>query len=192
MSAAQSGAGLSHIETGTSEKASRSEEEVDNTTPQTSKPGTPPRAPSPPLSPLTALSAVSTTSDDERAPHPPRRKPKVTPRIHVIESSPEGEGRGRKRRKPMDKARRQKTTDNARRLGREPDLPVISLPDVMKNIPAIKVVPEGKASEKGVRVKFYGAKAGKDPVEYEFKAWERTVSLICFFFSKWKGYSFVP
>jgi len=131
-------------------------------------------------SPYVPPSSPPSPSDDEEPPKPhPRPKKKNQPgdkggdgverpaqpgskkcktRFEVIEDDVGGGG------------------NSARQAWRPPDLPLFTAPrtqrQLLESIPATSA----KSSEDGVKAVFYRAMADQAPLEYEFKAWEKTVS----------------
>jgi hypothetical protein len=123
--------------------------------------------------PATAIEAVShvfqDSSDEEDQLQIPKRKPKATPRIRVVESS-EDEAPSQKRKR---------VTRSRPKQARAPDLPVPTIETVREEmIPAIKVVKPDRCSREGILVKLHKATPEQDPLQYEFRVSERTVNFI--------------
>ena len=101
-----------------------------------------------------------------------KKKPKPTPRIEDIVSDEGEPNKGERHRLPP-----RPSTNQPRQGPREFDLPVVTIPPPPKTlVPHIHVVPKDNTIESGVQVKLFRASPATAPLEYEFRAWEQTVS----------------
>jgi hypothetical protein len=137
----------------------------------------------------------SEAQDDDAKENPPKPKKKKTPPPSSSSSSSEDtevtedkEGRGRKRKtrksksKPGSKGKggkgrnRQNKKKQPQQPLRAPDLPIVAVTENHKRSnPPIRVIPQEKSIEVGVKAALCGAMPDRPPLEYEFKSWKGTV-----------------
>jgi hypothetical protein len=102
----------------------------------------------------------SSSSDDEES-----SSEELKPRFEIIETDVE--------EKKYNLRRKMNRPAEHRRI---PDLPMITIPTTKSTTPSITIIPKEENLRNGVKVKLFRAAPGSNPLAYEFKAWEKTVS----------------